>query len=483
MSSKLHPSCYPDYCKGGSRSVAQAASTLPSFLYASATSTPIVNDSILETILDLAKPRTQAAEVYYLAGQDTPIEFENNRLKSLQTKATQGVALRVIRNGRLGFASSTDLTRLEDLVEAAIQTSDIGSPAEFEFAANFHSWDGAVNLPNPARRHQPATQAELVDLGHALIHRVHDYNPDILVDVSFHLYDRTVRIATSQDVYAERTSQTTSVGLSGNLVRGEDFLQASSFDVARDASPDYDRVLQELLRKYRWAEESASIRSGPFPVLFLPRAAAITFGSLFMTVLSGQSVVQKASPLTDKVGQVLFDSRLTLFEDPQLGTNACSFDDEGTPTSRKAYIEGGTVMGFYWDRRWAARAERSTTGNGFRGGLSRPAPGVVNYCIAPGSTATENLIAQMDEGLIVDQVLGAGQSNQLAGEFSVNLDLGYKVENGKVIGRVKNTMVAGSLFEAFQHLVDLGDSPEWIGGRAYVPSLMFAQLGVAARQG
>ncbi len=139
-------------------------------------------------------------------------------------------------------------------------------------------------------------------------------------------------------------------------------------------------------------------------------------------------------------------------------------------------------MGFYWDRRWASRAGCQSTGNGFRGGLSRPGPDIVNLCISGGSTPVAELIAGMEEGLIVDQVLGAGQSNQLAGEFSVNLDLGYKVEKGQIVGRVKNTMVAGSIFEAFQNLVDLSDRPEWVGGSAYLPSILFQKLGVTARQ-
>jgi PmbA protein len=436
------------------------------------------DSSVLEQILKLAKPQTDAAEVYYVSSQSTPISFENNRLKSLETKALQGVALRVICNGRLGFASSTDLTRLGDLVDAAVQTAEIGSPVEFEFASNFHSWDGTDRSI-----FTPPSTKELVDVGEHFIQAVHDYNPEILVDVGFNIRSGEVKLVTSQDVYAERTNQTTSASLSGNLVRGEDFLQAYSYDVGRDRVPDYDRILAELLQKYHWAEHSATIRSGSFPVLFTPRAAASALGGLFDTILSGQAVVQKSSPLTDKVGETLFDDRLTLFEDPTLGPSACTFDDEGTPTSRKAYIEHGTVMGFYWDRRWAARAGRSSTGNGFRGGLSRPGPDMVNLCIAPGSTPTAKLIASMDEGLIVDQVLGAGQSNQLAGEFSVNLDLGYKVEKGEIVGRVKNTMVAGSIFEAFQHLVDLSDTPEWVGGGAYLPSLLFNQLGVAAREG
>jgi PmbA protein len=437
-----------------------------------------VSDAILETILKLANQRVESAEIYYASSQDTPIEFENNRLKSLQTKAIRGVALRVIHQGRLGFASSTDLTRLEDLVDAAVQTSEIGDVAEFEFATHELKPEAA-----PGGNYTPPTTQELVEVGERLIQQVHDYNSEILVDVGFHVRSGSAKIATSNGVYAERSSQTLSASLSGNLVRGEDFLQAYSYDVTRDRTPDYDLILQELLQKYQWAEQPATIHSGSFPVLFTPRAAASTLGRLFDTILSGQVVVQRASPLADKVGEKLFDDRFTLFEDPSLGPSACTFDDEGTPTSRKVLIDRGTVTGFYWDRRWAARAGCESTGNGFRGGLSRPGPDLVNLCIAPGKTTTADLIAGMEEGVIVDQVLGAGQSNQLAGEFSVNLDLGYKVEKGKIVGRVKNTMVAGSIFEAFQQLVDLGDRPEWVGGSAYLPSLLFEKLGVSARQG
>ncbi len=434
-----------------------------------------MNDSTLEKILKLATEQAEVAEVYYLSSQDTPIEFENNRLKSLSTKALEGVALRVICQGRLGFASSTDLTRLDDLVAAAVQTAEMGDPAEFEFAHN-------LQLNEPASDYTPPLTQDFVAVGERLIEQVHEYNPDILVDVGFHIRSSSVKIATSTDVYAQRHNKILSASLSGNLIKGEDFLQPYSYDVVRDGIPDCDRLLQDLLQKYQQAEQSASIKSGSFPVLFTPRAVASTIANLFDTILSGQAVVQKASPLADKIGEKLFDERLTLFEEPSIGPSACAFDDEGTPTSRKVLIEEGVVKQFYWDRRWAARANCQSSGNGFRGGLSRPGPDLVNLCIRPGKTSMSDLIAGIDEGLIVDQVLGAGQSNQLAGEFSVNLDLGYKVEQGKIVGRVKNTMVAGNIFEAFKNLVDLGESLEWVGGGAYLPCLLFDQLGVASRQ-
>jgi PmbA protein len=428
----------------------------------------------IEKVIDLAKQKGVEAEAYYLSSQDTPIEFANNRLKSLQTKAVEGIALRVIKDGRLGFASASDLSRLDELVDAAIATSAIGDPVEFEFAQN-------VRLQEPDSLYQLPSTDKLVEIGKKAIAEVHQYNSEILVDVGFDMGSSEVELATTGGTFARQSDKTMSASVSGNLVRGEDFLQAYAYQVTRDEEPDYGQIIADLLAKYQKAEQNATIASGSYPVLFTPFAAAFTIGGLFKTILSGQTVVQKSSPLADKVGEKVFDGRLTLTEDPTLGVSACSFDDEGTPTSKKNLIENGVIKQFYWDRLWAARGGTTSTGNGFRGGLSRPGTSLVNLCLFPGKTSLEDLIAGMEEGIIVDQVLGAGQSNQLAGEFSVNLDLGYKVEQGKIVGRLKNTMVAGNIFEAFNNLVNFSDRAEWVGSGSYLPYILFAQLGVASR--
>ena len=428
----------------------------------------------LEKVIDLAKQKGIEAEVYYLSSQDTPIEFANNRLKSLQTKAVEGIALRVIKEGRLGFASASDLSRLDELVNAAIATSEIGDPVEFEFAED-------VQLTEPESDYQLPSTNKLVEIGEKAIAEVHQYNSDILVDVGFDMGSSQVQLATTKDTFARQSDKTISASISGNLVKGEDFLQAYAYRVTRDEEPDYEQIIRDLIAKYQKAEQGATIASGNYPVLFTPFAAAFTLGGLFKTILSGQAIVQKSSPLVDKLGEKVFDDRFTLTEDPTFGVSACSFDDEGTPTSKKTLIDKGVVKQFYWNRLWASRGGTTSSGNGFRGGLSRPGTSLVNLCMSPGKTLVEDLIAGMEEGIIVDQVLGAGQSNQLAGEFSVNLDLGYKVEQGKIVGRVKNTMVAGSIFEAFNNLVDFSDRPQWVGGSSYLPHILFSQLGVASR--
>ncbi|MCS7226000.1 MAG: TldD/PmbA family protein [Gloeomargarita sp. SKYB31] len=426
----------------------------------------------LEQLMALARPRAEGVEVYYLRSHSRPVQFENNRLKSLSSKSVEGVALRVIHNGRLGFAASTDLTRLEDLVNAALETASVGDPAEIEFAAA-HQWDDTRPLVE-----LPTTEA-LVEIGKGLIEQVHTYNPDILVDVSFNPSSGEVQILTDKGAQAHYQRQSFSASLSGNWVRGEDFLQIYSYEVTDGHPPHYNHLVEEVLQKYRWAEQTTTITSGNLPVLFTPRAVASVLAGLFESMLSGQAVVQKATPLADKVGQRVFDAQWTVMEDPTVGVSARQFDDECTPTQTQTLIDQGVVQGFYWDRTWAHRAGRTSTGNGYRSGLSRPGAELLNICIAPGRVPYAELVAQIKDGVIVDQVLGAGQSNQLAGEFSVNLDLGYRVVNGEIVGRVKNTMVAGSILEA--PIAAMSQEREWVGGSVWSPAVLFAALGVATR--
>ena len=74
------------------------------------------------------------------------------------------------------------------------------------------------------------------------------------------------------------------------------------------------------------------------------------------------------------------------------------------------------------------------------------------------------MVKNIDKGLLVHSFLGLGQGNPINGEFSVNLFLGYKIENGEITGRVKDVMLAGNAFEALQNIEALSTEQEWVSG-------------------
>jgi len=81
----------------------------------------------------------------------------------------------------------------------------------------------------------------------------------------------------------------------------------------------------------------------------------------------------------------------------------------------------------------------------------------------------------------VEQLIGAGQGNTLGGDFSGNVLLGFKVENGKITGRVKDTMVSGNIYQMLKNITAIGSDGKWIGGAFRTPSFFFADVSVSSR--
>ena len=80
----------------------------------------------------MARKRAEEAEVFVSAVDDTPVVFEANRLKQLQTNRGMSVALRIVKDGRLGFSTATTLDDIASLVDRAVDISQFGAPAVFE---------------------------------------------------------------------------------------------------------------------------------------------------------------------------------------------------------------------------------------------------------------------------------------------------------------------------------------------------------------
>ena len=96
-------------------------------------------------------------------------------------------------------------------------------------------------------------------------------------------------------------------------------------------------------------------------------------------------------------------------------------------------------------------------------------------------SSDEEMEGEIKEGLVVEELMGAGQGNVLGGDFSGNVLLGYKIENGEITGRVKDTIVAGNVHEALRRLVALGSEGRWVGGTVYTPPVWIERLTVSAK--
>ena len=433
-----------------------------------------------ERILETALRSVGDAEVFYVAASSVPVRFEANAVKGVDANDSAGAALRVIKDGRVGFSSSSNLADPQALVDAALETAPFGAEAKFAFPS-------AQPCPE-VRSYDPSagetTLEEMVALGERVVAEIRAYSSDVQVEGGVGKSDSVVAVVNSEGGGAAYRRSRFQIGFEGTVIRGEDMLFTMESASAVVALSDPSPIAASVVRQLEWAQETAVAETKTMPVILMPTAVRSIILAPLLAGLNGRSVLRGTSPLVGRLGERIVDERFTLVNDPAAAgaPNARPVDDEGVASRRFPLVDRGAASAFFYDLQTAGMAGAESTGSGERGLGSLPEPGTSVLLVEEGDAALDDLIDGIDEGLIVERLLGAGQGNLLGGDFNANVLLGYKVERGKVAGRVKNTMVSGNVYAALSDLVAVGSEGRWVGGGLYAPPIAVGGLAVAAKE-
>ena len=434
---------------------------------------------MLEELLAKALKQSDQAEVFQVASLSTPISFEANRLKSVDARDSSGVALRIIKDGRIGFSSTTDMGDMEGLVARAVEMLPFGAKASMDFPP-------ASEYPDVPTFDQATSDLKsevMVEVGSKLIDKMHADWPDIVWSAGVSKSVSTTRLLNSHGCHAEETTSAIGIGMEGTLVKDTDMLFVWEGQSTCHPTLDTAAIIASIERKLNWAENVAPAPTGQIPVIFTPAAVADLLIDPLLEGFNGRNIVQSSSPLIEKLGSLVLDPRLSVWDDPTIpfipGSGA--FDGEGVPSNRLPLIKQGVIANFIYDLQTAGQAGARSTGSAHRGLGSQPSPDTSVIVIDPGDTSFADMIAGYPKALVVESFLGAGQGNTLGGDFSANVLLGYAVENGVVIGRVKDTMVAGNVYTILKNLDALGSELEWVDGSLQTPAISCTGVSVSSK--
>ncbi len=435
-----------------------------------------------EALLTLAKQKgIEDAEVYQVKSQSHPVFFEGNRLKQLESSQSEGTTLRIWRNGCPGLAVAYGKVEAATLVDKAIALSQINAPEIVELTKPDEIGEAQVSLTKAGKKiYSPVGQnisvAKLIELGENAIAKIRDFYPETVCSAELECETETTTLVNTQGLYCQYTETTLSYYLGVELIKGKDFLGIYDGEFTTE-TPDCDRIVDSIIQRLQWGENNGTPLKGKVPVLFTANATSLLWDTVCMA-LNGKRVLEGSSPWSDNLGKLVAASSLTLQQQPDKIPYICPFDDEGTPTQTLKLITAGKLEQFYCDRKVGRELGLKTTGNGFRPDLgSYPTPSLVNCIIQPGASSLSDLIKQLDRGIIVDQILGGGAD--ISGDFSINVDLGYRVEKGEIVGRIKDTAIAGNVYTILKEIVALGEDSSW-SGFYYTPAVMVEGLSVVA---
>ena len=339
---------------------------------------------MIDRLLDSARLTVDGADALWRREEQTAVAFESGRLKAAGISEEAGLNLRVLSKGRMGVAGTTTAKPdPEALLERARASAELGEIVDLAFPTAAASQ--LPPIPTYFDRTANASLDDLIALGRLLVERL--ARPDCQINVAV---ERAVdETAVGNTAGARGEYRGTGIAVTADITRiaGDDVLMVYDQYVGADMPSDAD--LEALVRSIE-SRLSAALTivtppDGSLPVVFTPAGLAAVVLPLEQA-LSGKTVLQGSSPLAGKVGEVMFDDRLSIIDDPLTPGRPASrpVDDECVPSRATGLVERGAVGRFVYDLETAARAKTQSTGNGRRGVFGKPHIGYTNILFRIG---------------------------------------------------------------------------------------------------
>ena len=410
-----------------------------------------------------------AAKISLRHEEEASCSFEAGRLKTIDVSESLRYAITALVGRRMASTSGNRLEDLDTMIDRAVTLARVGSEAHFDT----YPAPGEVT---EVRAHSPRTltltREQMIESCGEITDALKTYNPDLYVEASASRQESESVLVTSGGVEQTKKRSGWNVGAYAQRTEGTDILMTGAGRGWCDLNDLYSpgAVSDQILERLRPAEKLVEPPEGKVKAYIPPDSVAMMLRPLIIGI-NGRNVIKGDSPLAGKLGEQILASCITVVDDPHIefSGGAAETDGDGIPTERRVLVDKGVLQCFLYDLDTAGMADTQPTGN--------------NGCspwwamLQPGSTPSAELLAGIDDGVFIEDLIGFGQGNIANGDFSANVGLGYRIKDGEIVGRIKDTMVSGNLYELLKGDVQLSSDVGWNGR---YPHMVFDGISVSS---
>ena len=423
-------------------------------------------------------------EVYVSRGRSTTIKAYGGEVESLRSGTSQAIGVRVVVEGRQGFASAGSLD--PDVVADTL--------AEARENLLFAEVDEHQGLAEPDG--VPSPGLDLVD--RAVLDMSEEDKIAVAIDLEKRCFDADERVSgvrtsawsdgwgeaalastTGIAVYSEGGS--CSVGVQPLAVDGDETQIGYGGDAARRPDAlDYDKVIEDAIEGATGLLGATKPSSERVTVVFEPSVAASFLGTVAGS-LTGDRVLKGRSPFAERLGEAIAVPQLTLVDDPTdpRSLGADNHDGEGLAARRNVLIEAGVLGGFLHNSYTARRAGSVSTGSAVRGARSTPGVGLHAMTIVPGELSREAIFKSVGTGIFVRGVNGLHSGvNPVSGDFSVGA-YGHRIRDGELAEPFREATIASTLQRMLLDLIIVGGDFEFLPSGTGMTSLAISDVSLS----
>ncbi len=421
---------------------------------------------IVSLIRDHLKGRFEF-EIYFQRTKKTKIESSSEKLENLSTSEEAGVGIRILKDNRIGFSFTTDLSR-ETLVKAldsAVQMWELQNP------------DPAGDFVDELKISRGESVFDQEGVGRSLEDKI-----DFVISLEKKAKERDGRI---RDVRkSSLTERITEVSFFNS--RGIEY----SFDathytamiaaVAEDgkdssisyefrgerklSSLDTEDIVKDAVFKTTSLLNPKPVKTQVMPVILFRDSSAMIL-SAFARMFLGDSLIKDKTLLKDKRNEEVASQKLTVIDDGTLpgGFSTYPYDGEGFPSAKTTVIEKGVFKNFLHSLYTARTSGEPPTGNSVRESFKNPpSSGYTNLFIEKGEGSFEDMLYMREKVFVVLEVMGLHTVDPISGEFSLGAS-GVIYKNGKLVQSVRGVTIAGNIIDLWNKIVEVGSDLRFYG--------------------
>jgi PmbA protein len=428
---------------------------------------------VIGALLDATIGRAQRADAVIKTDQTLSLTLTPEGQSRVWSSDSSTTYLRVMVDGRVGHASASgaDPAGLRDRALAAAPAGP---------ALDLH-------LPLPAPLPELSLRSPAVAVAEV----------PALDGLARILFERLQRTQRRVEVWVERSIGSVRLGNTRGVLTGYEATLAGAGAVVESIGAGYappcrvhqsgaglpelvdlEGLVNEVDRRLDPPLIQERRRDAALPVCFSPRAVAALLVPL-RAALTGREAWFGDSPLRGRLGERVFDPKLTVTDDPLATGRPGSrpVDDDGVVARPIAVIERGRIVGFLADLETGSRAGIPSTGHAWRIAGSGSRVGFTNLRVSPGIETRATLLTMMGRGLLVEDLEWRAGPNPIRGTFRLPAPWTYLVENGSVKGRLEGITLAGNIHDVLTRIGAIGSDLTWIGAVG-APSILVDGVGV-----
>lgn len=429
-------------------------------------------DLLQKALARASRQGASAGKIRFTQKQVSGCQFEAGRLKRVEDQQSAQITVELVADRRLGCTRLNDLADLDEMVDRAMDLAKAGSAVHFD---GYPGPGPVASVRLHSERTAALTRQTMIDGCQQITGALKAYDPDLYVEASANRNESESVLVTSGGVCHRQSDTHWSLGAYVQRTEGTDMVFSDFGRGWNDLNEFYDPdfISGQILQDLRHAETIVPSMTGRTMVLLSPRMLQMFFWAVNMGI-NGRNVAKGESPLRDKLGAQVFDPCFTVVDDPHLDycNGAAVISDDGIPTRRTTVFDHGVLKTFLYDLDSAGLAGAQATGH------NRCQP--YSLDLAPGHQPSGEMIASIQDGLYIKELMGFGQSNIINGDFSCNVALGFRIQGGRIVGRVKDTMIAGNIYELLKASVQLSSDRDPVLRMPY-GLLQGAQVSAAKR--